>query len=170
MASTRYLQQLTERLTLGLRTLPPGLRQAHASFLRRHQHPEGGFTDREGGLDLYYTGFGLRGLAVLDALDDGIAQRAAAYLKASLQRQTSVVDFYSLLYSCLLLQVSSGIDVLVDAPADWPERVAATLASFRTADGGYGKVAGALSGSTYHTFLVGLCFELQTGLEIRGGA
>src|SRR4051794_9171906 len=112
MGPTRYLQQLTERLTAGLRTLPPGLRQAHAGFLRRQQHPEGGFTDRTGSPDLYYTGFGLRGLAVLDALDDGVCDRAAGYLRASLQRQTSVVDFYSLLYSCLLLQVTRGVDVL----------------------------------------------------------
>src|SRR5206468_10838790 len=31
---------------------------------------------------------------------------------------------------------------------------------FRTSDKGYNKSPGATSGSTYHTFLVGLCFEL----------
>src|SRR5205814_9362155 len=34
------------------------------------------------------------------------------------------------------------------------------LESFRAPDGGYGKEPGAVSGSTYHTFLVGLCYEL----------
>src|SRR5262249_1042715 len=38
--------------------------------------------------------------------------------------------------------------------------VADTLESVRTADGGYGKAYGAASGSTYHTFLVGLTYEL----------
>ena len=71
-----------------------------------------------------------------------------------------MVDFYSLLYASLLVQVSGGPDVLADSPSDWPERVAATLESFRTADGGYAKVPGHPNGSTYHTFLVGLCYEL----------
>src|SRR5262249_23798150 len=72
----------------------------------------------------------------------------------------SVVDFFSLLYAAGLVQVASGTDVLASAPADWSDRVAALLASFRTPDGGYGKTPGAISGSTYHTFLVALCFQL----------
>jgi geranylgeranyl transferase type-2 subunit beta len=59
-----------------------------------------------------------------------------------------------------LIQASGGPDVLAGSPADWPERVAGTLESFRTADGGYGKTTGSASGSTYHTFLVGLCYQL----------
>jgi geranylgeranyl transferase type-2 subunit beta len=58
------------------------------------------------------------------------------------------------------VQAGGGPDVLADSPADWPERVALTLETFRTPDDGYGKMAGAKSGSTYHTFLVGLCYEL----------
>ena len=50
--------------------------------------------------------------------------------------------------------------MLADSPADWPERVAAMLETFRTSDGGYAKTAGAPSGSTYHTFLVGLSYQL----------
>ncbi len=50
--------------------------------------------------------------------------------------------------------------MLADSPPDWPERVAATLERFRTSDGGYNKSPGANSGSTYHTFLVGLCYQL----------
>ena len=38
--------------------------------------------------------------------------------------------------------------------------VAATLESFRVADGGYTKAAGGATGSTYHTFLVGLAYQL----------
>src|SRR5439155_1204009 len=107
-----------------------------------------------------YTGFALRGLAILDALTPESAGRAADFLRESLTRQASVVDFYSLLYACLLVQVSGGPDVLANSPLDWPDRVAATLETFRTADGGYAKAAGNAAGSTYHTFLVGLCYEL----------
>jgi geranylgeranyl transferase type-2 subunit beta len=125
------------------------------------QLPDGSFPDREGGADLYYTGFGLRGLAALDALTLEIAQRAADYLRTSLGGQANVVDFYSLLYACLLLQASAGIDVLAGSPPDWPDRVAATLETFRTADGGYAKMPNHPGGgSTYHSFLVGLCYEV----------
>src|SRR5262249_20705201 len=47
-----------------------------------------------------------------------------------------------------------------DAPADWPDRVAATLETFRTSEGGYAKVPGHPTASTYHSFLVALCYEL----------
>jgi geranylgeranyl transferase type-2 subunit beta len=161
MNEANYLQRLTTRLGEGLARLPAETRRRQTEFLRAAQLPDGSFPDREGGSDLYYTGFGLRGLAALDVLDGEVASRAAEYLRASLVRQASVVDFYSLLYSCLLLQASAGIDVLAGSLTDWPERVAATLETFRTADGGYAKQARHPGGgSTYHTFLVGLCYEL----------
>lgn len=155
-----YLQDLQTRLAEGVARLPEALRQRHATYLAAQQNSDGGFHGRDTESDLYYTGFGLRGLAVLDALTPEICGQAGAYLRGCLTRQTSVVDFFSFLYSCVLVQASSGQDVLADSPADWPERVAATLASFRTNDHGYNKSPGASSGSTYHTFLVGLCHEL----------
>ncbi len=89
-----------------------------------------------------------------------IAERAAGFLRGCLTRQASVVDLFSLLYAGLLVQACGGPEVFADSPGDWPERVAATLETFRTQDGGYNKSVGSPSGSTYHTFLVGLCFEL----------
>jgi geranylgeranyl transferase type-2 subunit beta len=123
------------------------------------QNSDGGFSGREGGSDLYYTGFALRGLAVLQRLTPDVCNRAAGFLRQSITQQTSVVDFFSFLYACLLTK-TEGPDVLADSPPDWPERVAVMLESFRTADGGYAKTAGAPSGSTYHTFLVGLSYQL----------
>jgi geranylgeranyl transferase type-2 subunit beta len=156
-----YLQRLTTRITEGLARLPSELRQRQVRFLQGAQLPDGSFPDREGGADLYYTGFGLRGLAALDALTPDIAGRAAGYLRTCLGKQISVVDFYSLLYACLLLQAATGEDVLADTAPDWPERVAALLETFRTSDGGYAKMANHPGGgSTYHSFLVGLGYEL----------
>ena len=157
---SNYLQTLTTRLSDGLLKLPQEFRDRHAAYLRARQNADGGFSGREGGSDLYYTGFALRGLAVLDALTPEVCERAAAFLRASLTRQASVVDFYSLLYACGLVQLGGGPDVLADSPNDWPDRVAATLESFRAPDGGYAKEPGAVSGSTYHTVLVALCYEL----------
>lgn len=155
-----YLTRLLDELTRGSARFSPERRRRHLQFLLRAQNPDGGFSGREGESDLYYTGFALRGLALLNALEGPVAQRAASFLIACKDQQTTVIDFLSFLYSTLLLQVVGGRDVLGDAPADWPERVARTLESFRTPDGGYNKSPGATSGSTYHTFLVGLCYQL----------
>src|SRR5713226_7844089 len=160
MGKENYLQHLSTTLAQGLTRLPGEFRARHASFILNAQNTDGGFSGREGGSDLYYTGFALRGLAVLEALTPEICDRAAAFLRHSLNQQASVVDFFSLLYACLLIQVSGGPDVLAASPADWPDRVAATLETFRTPDGGYAKSAGSAAGSTYHTFLLGLTYEL----------
>ena len=146
-----YLAQLASRLADGVARLPEATRARHAAYLRSAQNTDGGFPDREGNSDLYYTGFALRGLSVLDALTPDICEKAAGFLRGSLTQSASVVDFFSLLYACLLVQASGGPDVLANAPADWPERTAALLETFRTADGGYTKNPGGASGSTYHT-------------------
>ncbi len=157
---SQYLQELNAKLADGVARLPEALRRRHSTYLAGKQNPDGGFPGREGESDLYYTGFALRGLAVLDALTPEIGERSAVYLRGCMSRQTSVVDFFSFLYACVLVQASTGKDVLVDAPSDWPDRVASMLGTFRTPDNGYNKSPGAASGSTYHTFLMGLCFEL----------
>jgi geranylgeranyl transferase type-2 subunit beta len=156
-----YLPRLTTRLAHGLQRLPDSVRARHAAFVKQWQNADGGFPGREGGSDLYYTGFALRCLAVLDALTPDVVARAAGFLRAALAQQAAgAVDFFSLLYSCLLVQASGGPDVLADAPADWPERVAELLESFRKPDGGYARAAAASGSSTYITFLVGLSYEL----------
>jgi geranylgeranyl transferase type-2 subunit beta len=155
-----YLLHLTARLTAGLSRLPQKLLARHADYLAACQNPDGGFSGREGESDLYYTAFALRGLVVLDALTARVYERAAGYLRTCLQRQASVVDFYSLLYACAIVQAVGGPDMLAESSPGWPQRVADTLETFRKPDGGYAKATDAASGSTYHTFLVALCYEL----------
>src|SRR2546421_4340795 len=155
-----YLVDLTSRLAEGLARVPENIRSLHADYLRAAQNADGGFSGREGGSDLYYTGFALRGLAVLNALTPEICDCAAGFLRQSLTQQASIVDFYCLLYACFLVQIGGGPDVLASSPRDWPKRVADTLETFRTPDGGYAKAVGSASDSTYHTFLVGLGYEL----------
>lgn len=155
-----YLQALMMRLGEGMARLPGSFREKHVHYLKQCQNSDGGFSGREGGSDLYYTGFALRGLAVLEALEPEIADRSAAFLRQKLQESASVVDFFSLLYCSALVQIQGGPDILENSPVDWPDRVAATLETFRTSDGGYGKTPGAKAGSTYHSFLVALCYQL----------
>jgi geranylgeranyl transferase type-2 subunit beta len=59
-----------------------------------------------------------------------------------------------------LVQIAGGPDVLNTGSNEWQSRVATTLENFRTQDGGYAKTSGERSGSTYHSFLVALVFEL----------
>jgi len=155
-----YLLHLTGRLATGLARLPARTRERHARYLCARQNPDGGFSGREGDSDLYYTAFALRGLAVLDALDITICNKAADFLRQKLTEQTTVVDFFSFLYACALVEGFGGPSVLVGSASDWRQRVAGALETLHTSDGGYGKAPKAVSGSTYHTFLVTLCYEL----------
>lgn len=170
--ATPYLFRLDERLSRGLSRLEASQREKHRQFVLSQQNPDGGFGGRglpnEGAeaepegreSDLYYTAFGVRALAALKAFEVDDARRVASFLRASRHRQASVIDVVSWLYSTLVVQVVSGINVLEDADPDWPKQLGQILESFRTADGGYAKTREGAVGSTYHSFLVALCREL----------
>ena len=98
---------------------------------------------------------------MLNALTPESSNLAAQFLTECLSRQTSVVDFFSLLYAAMLVQLGGGPDVFAHSPG-WEDRVAQMLESYRTADGGYAKALGSVAGSTYHTFLVALCYQVLT--------
>lgn len=155
-----YLTRLTTQLLDGIERLPAKVRERHTAYLLEAQNADGGYSGREGGSDLYYTGFALRSLAVLQALNPAVCTKAAEFLRQKMTGSAGVVDFFSLVVSCYLVPLGGGPDVLAEAPTDWRERVAATLETFRTADGGYGKTPAALYGSTYTSFLVVLCLQL----------
>lgn len=155
-----YLQGLTLKLLEGVEKLPEATRRRHLIYLLASQNRDGGFSGREGGSDLYYTGFALRGLAVLQGLSPELGERAGGFLRDKLAESASVIDLFSLLVGVVLTRVAGGPDVFADAPADWPDRVGHTLETFRTPDGGYAKSAGEDAGSTYHSFLIALTYEL----------
>lgn len=160
MTDEPYLIRLGRRLTAGLVRLDAGRRERQRAFFLSKQNVDGGFSGREGGSDLYYTGFAVRGLAVLDVLTADDCDRIANYLRTHSRAQVTVIDLVSWMYCALVVQAVSGIDVLADFDADWPNRLAETLESFRTKDGGYAKTHEGAAGSTYHSFLVALCYEL----------
>src|SRR3982074_2167922 len=138
MENPSYLQNLNSRLAEGIDHLPEELRARHAGFLGHLQNSDGGFSGREGGSDLYYTGFALRSLAVLQSLNPEVCTKTASFLRQRRSGSAGVVDFFSLVVSCYLVPLGGGPDVLADAPADWRARVASTLETFRAPDGGYG--------------------------------
>jgi len=155
-----YLEQLTLRLAAGVGQLPEPTRARHAAFLRAAQNDEGGFSGREGVSDLYYTGFALRGLALTGELQNGVASSAAGFLKSKFTSQAPIIDFLSLIYGAMLLEVSAGIDIFDQSPPGWQAAVAQAMEHFRRPDGGYAKTDQGQSSSTYNTFLVVICHEL----------
>lgn len=155
-----YLQRLTIQLSAGVGNLPESFRQKHAGYFISCQRADGGFAGREGDSDLYYTSFALRGLAILGELQGNVAVRAAEFLTSKLQAKETIIDFLSLIYGGMLLDSAAGIDIFATASAGWRESVAATLLQLRREDGGFAKSPEGRASSTYHTFLVMLCFEL----------
>lgn len=154
-----YLEELTQRLIFGLSDVDDAFRARHGDFLIASQNDDGGFSGREGPSDLYYTGFALRGLAMLGRLNGEVAEQAAGYLRGRLASQAVIIDLLSLLYGAALLR-TAGIDILADVAPDWRRAVAEVLESFRRDDGGYAKTREGGAGSTYYTFLVTLCYQL----------
>jgi geranylgeranyl transferase type-2 subunit beta len=155
-----YLEDMTIRLATGLEKIPEPSRMRHVSYLAACQQPDGGFAGREGGSDLYYTGFAARGLALTGELYGEVADRIAAFLQSRLTSQAPIVDFLSLIYAGMLLELSAGIEVFSECSPNWREAVAAALEQYRRDDGGYAKGPEGTKSSTYHSFLVLLCHEL----------
>lgn len=160
MPADPYLIRLGLRLTRGLERLSTERRERHCAFVLSRQNADGGFSGRAEESDLYYTGFAVRALAVLGKLEPGPFDRVARYLRQHTRAQLTVIDLVSWLYCALVVQGATGADVLAEFSSDWPGRLADILESFRTADGGYAKTHEGSAGSTYHSFLVALCYEL----------
>lgn len=155
-----YLLRLAQRVGDGLQSLSPERRARHRAFLLSRQMPDGGFAGREPGSDLYYTGFAVRGLAVLGGLEPSQTKAIASYLKQHIRRQLTVIDLLSWLYSAVVVQASGGEDILSATAENWPDKLAEMLEIFRANDGGYRKTEEGAAGSMYHSFLVVLCYEL----------
>lgn len=161
MTGNSYLLRLTMKLALGLSAWDTKKKDKHAQWIRSQQKEDGGFGGREGGSDLYYTSFALRGLAIMGRLDPAIAEDASRFLQSQLLGKATIVDFYSLLYSVMLIQLAGATNPLAQAPPGWEEKVVDLISSLRAPDGGYSIQPGAPSGSTYQTFLALLAHEVM---------
>lgn len=155
-----YLFRLADRVARGLKKIPSERLERHRQFVISHQMPDGGFRGREGESDLYYTGFAVRALAVSGGLEDAVHQQVGAFLAGHDPLQLGVIDLLSWLYSALVVQASGGADLLQTTADTFPQQIADKLEQTRVADGGYAKSAEGAAGSTYHSFMVALTYEL----------
>ncbi|HSG69405.1 MAG TPA: prenyltransferase/squalene oxidase repeat-containing protein [Planctomycetaceae bacterium] len=160
MSDTPYLVRLAERLAGGLRHFPPERAQRHRAFVLSQQQPDGGFRGREGDADLYYTSFAVRCLGLLGGLAREEGDPIGAFLKSHAWRKLGTVDLLNYVYTALALQTFCGLDLFANEPPEWSQELADRLERVRTADGGYAKSEQGAAGSTYHSFLTVLTYEL----------
>jgi prenyltransferase beta subunit len=115
-----------------------------AGFLRAHLNPDGGFQDRAGASDLYYTVFALDALIALQ--EDLPADRTGSYLEGF--TADSPLDFVHL--ACL---ARCWAALRRPPPADVVDGVLARIEACRSGDGGYAASPGAAHGTAYAAFL-----------------
>jgi hypothetical protein len=127
-----------------------------ADYLQSQLTPDGGFADRAGRGDLYYTVFGLEGLLALQAPVP--AESVSGYLEQF--GDGAGLDFAHL--ACLA-RCWGGVSRDLDGvPA---AGILARLEAHRSADGGYAPTAGAAHGNAYSSFLaLGAYQDLRTAL------
>jgi len=155
-----YLLELAERLAGGAASMATERQMKHRQWILTQQQDDGGWAGRLGDSDLYYTSFAVRGLGMLGGLTTVECSRIADYLRRFEWRQLSVIDLMNWLFTILAVQASGGEDLLATADQDWPRQVADRLESLRREDGGYAKSEQGARGSTYHSFLVTLTYQL----------
>jgi geranylgeranyl transferase type-2 subunit beta len=155
-----YLFALADRVARGLRQIDTERLECHRQFFLSQQMQDGGFRGREGDSDLYYTGFAIRGLAVSGGLTETTRESVTCFLLGQDPLQLNVVDLLSWLYSALVVQASGGRDLLEAQSADFIDQIATRMEALRTVDGGYAKSTEGTAGSTYHSFLMVLTWQM----------
>jgi prenyltransferase beta subunit len=130
-----------------------------ASFLRDRLNPDGGFQDRAGSSDLYYTVFGLDGLIALQ--EELPIERTAAYLAGF--RDCGQLDFVHL---CCLARTWAALGRLPDR--ELVDRLLARLEAHRREDGGFATKPDAAHGSAYGAYLAFGAYQ-DLGCAMPGG-
>jgi prenyltransferase beta subunit len=117
-------------------------------FFLSRQGEDGGFQDRSGQGDLYYTVFGIEGLLALQAPLP--VKRIESYLDGFGAGET--LDFVHL---CCLARCRAALagQSMLNVPGNWPAAVLNRIESFRTGDGGYNVNPGSFLGTAYGAFL-----------------
>lgn len=115
-----------------------------AGFFRTRLNPDGGFQDRSGASDLYYTVFGLDGLIALQ--EQLPVEQTSSFLEGF--GDGTDLDFVHL--ACLARAWAALRRVPEPATVS---RMLAHVETFRAGDGGYSTQPGEAVGSSYGAFL-----------------
>jgi prenyltransferase beta subunit len=121
------------------------------AFYRRQQNADGGFKDRVGVSDLYYTVFGLDGLIALQEPID--ADRTEAYL-----RKFGGGEGLDLIHLGCLARCWSALPGR-QMPAEWHESIAREIERFRAPDGGFNQLTGMERGTVYGSYIAWATYQ-----------
>ena len=161
--------------------LAPSLLGEEASELIRdfvfsQEHPEGGFCDRDGERDLYYTSFAID---CLTALQEPLPE---AGLRRFLEDRLAHLEELDFVHLCCLARSFSALSGNLESSR--LDSILAAIEGYRSQEGGYNQIEEAETGSSYACFLaygayadhglevpnaegVARCLE---GLKVEGGA
>jgi prenyltransferase beta subunit len=115
-----------------------------ARFLRERLNADGGFQDRAGASDLYYTVFGLDSLVALQ--QDLPADETSRYLE-----QFDDGDGLDFVHLACLVRGWAALRRQLDTPL--ADRLLARIEAWRSGDGGYSTIPSSETGSAYAAFL-----------------
>jgi len=130
-------------------------------FLQQRQNPDGGFQDRSGRSDLYYTVFGLEGLMALQIVPAVDSTRAHLASFGGGEE----LDFVHL---CCLIRGWATLQAMGARPTSTDERATMLnrLRTFRSVDSGFHPKPGSKHGTVYANFLAVAAYQdLGTELE-----
>lgn len=113
------------------------------NFVRSQENPDGGFRDRDGESDLYYTSFAIDALTALQA------ELPIASLESFLKAKASDLDALDFVHRCCLARLLSSLP----EPAIPVDPVLASIEAYRSEEGGYNQIEDAETGSAYACFL-----------------
>lgn len=159
-----HQRRFTLRLFHAMSQLPQSVRQRHADWVRRQHQDCGGFPDRSGKADIYYTAFALRSLAGLGSIDETTSRRCERYLARCWGKLQRLVDWTSWLTAVSLSRLM-GFDQQLPNEDEVGRAFREMLAPLQR-QGGYAKTPESGFPSTYHTYLAVLCLEAIGDLRL----
>ncbi len=119
------------------------------AYLRSQMSREGGFCDRAGHADLYYTVFGVESLLAMGSL---LPLQITHYL-----RSFGLGEGLDLVHLCCLIRCRASAGILTSDTET--QALISRLECYRTSDGGYSPDRADSTGSAYGCFLVAMAYE-----------
>ena len=160
---------LRDTLRDGLARTPAEYRQRHARWLAAQEHAQGGFRNRRGNPELYYTTFAVRSLSALNALAPETARRCFDFLQRLRQERggafgdaVSAASWWDALALC---EETLGPQLSQEQRIELTRLTHARLGCLARDDGGWAKTAIEGNGSLYHTFL-SACTYFRMGSSV----
>lgn len=148
----KYLDALDAMLHAGVGQISPVILERQVVFVASKQRPDGGFSGRLGGSDLYYTDFALRVLSLLSPQHDAL-EHVGDWLMEQQTYPQNAIQCFSLLNAERLVN-ACDIHVQIDE-----HHLLQVIENQQIPTGGFAR-PGSGEISAYNSFLAALCCEM----------